>query len=100
MVPFMTIVLVAILSAYIMILATTLIFESEAAAISIMVGANLGTQAVLWILSDLHGIRSVIGGNTVVWNTTALTILVCQVVLIVLMIAGTYYLQSRKTAFV
>ena len=99
-VPFVTIILVAIFFAYILVLATTLIFETEAAAITAIVAANLGTQAVLWWLSDLHGIRSVIGGQVAVWNSTVLTTLGCQFGLIGLLLVLTFYLQSRKTAFV
>ncbi len=99
-IPFMTIVLVAIFVAYIVILATTLIFESLAPAIIAMVGANLLTQALLWWIADLHGIRSTIGGQVPVWNNTALTVLTLQVATVVGLLGVTYYLQSKKTAFI
>ena len=99
-IPFMTIVLVAIFVAYIVILATTLVFESMTPSIVAMVAANLLTQALLWWIASLHGIRSVIGGQVPVWNGTALTVLAVQAASVVGLLVLTYYLQSRKTAFV
>ena len=99
-IPFMTIILVAIFLAYVMVLATTLIFETIAPAIISMVAANLVSQVVLWWLVDLHGIRSTIGGTVPVWNSTVLTVLAIQVGSVVGLVALTYYLQSRKTAFI
>lgn len=99
-IPFMTIVLVAIFVAYIVILATTLIFESITSATIAMVGANLVTQGMLWWVADLHGIRSTIGGQVPVWNSTALTVLTLQIVSAVGLLGVTYYLQSRKTSFI
>ncbi len=99
-IPFMTIVLVAIFVACIVILATTLIFETITPTIVAMVAANLLTQALLWWISDLHGIRSTIGGQVPVWNNTVLTVLTLQVATVVGLVGVTYYLQSKKTAFV
>ena len=99
-IPFMTIVLVGIFLAYIMILATVLIFESLAPAIIAMVAANLLTQAFLWWISDLHAIRSTIGGTVPVWNNTVISVLVLQIGTVVGLVALTYFLQSRKTSFV
>ena len=96
----MTVVLVAIFVAYIVVLATTLIFESVTPAIVAMVGANLLTQALLWWVAELYGIRSTIGGQVPVWNTTVLTVLALQIATVVGLLAATYYLQSRKTAFI
>lgn len=99
-IPFMTIVLVAIFVAYIVVLVTTLIFESITPTIVAMVGANLLTQALLWWIVDLYGIRSTISGLVPVWNATVLTVLTIQVGTVVALLGLTYYLQSRKTAFV
>jgi hypothetical protein len=98
-IPFMTIILFAVFLAYIMILATTMIFQGLAPAIIALVGANLGTQALLWWISSLHGVRSTVNGMEVVWNTTYLTVLGCQVAAIVGLIALVFYAQSKKTEF-
>ncbi len=99
-VPFVTIVLVAILLAYVVVLATALLFETMAPTIIAVTAANLLTQALLWWIADLHAIRSTIGGNAVVWNGTVMTILTLQFAAIIALLAGTYLLQARKTSFV
>lgn len=99
-IPFMTIVLVGIFVAYIVVLSTTLIFETTAPTMIAIVAANLLTQALLWWIADLHGIRSTIGGQAVVWNSTALTVLFAQAATIIGLVIVTYLLQARKTSFV
>ena len=99
-VPFMTIVLISIFVAYIVVLATTLIFETITPTIVAMVAANLVTQALLWWIVDLHGIRSTIGGQVPVWNATVLTVMLVQAATVIGLLAATYLLQARKTAFV
>jgi hypothetical protein len=99
-VPFITIVLIAILLAYVIILATALIWESMTPTIVAIVAANLCTQGLLWWIASLHGIRSTIGGNAIVWNTTSITVIALQIFSIVALLAITYQLQSRKTSFI
>ncbi len=98
-IPFMTIILVAVFLAYIMILATTMIFQGLAPAITAIVAANLGSQALIWWISSLHGVRSTVNGMEVVWNATYLTVLGCQIAAIVGLIALVFYAQSKKTEF-
>jgi hypothetical protein len=99
-VPFITIVLIAILLAYVIILATALIWESMTPTIVAIVAANLCTQGLLWWIASLHGIRSTIGGNAIVWNTTSISVIALQIFSIVALLAITYQLQSRKTSFI
>lgn len=99
-VPFITIVLIAILLAYVIILATALIWESMTPTIVAIVAANLCTQGLLWWIASLHGIRSTIGGNAIVWNTTSISVITLQIFSIVALLAITYQLQARKTSFI
>jgi hypothetical protein len=99
-IPFMTIILVAVLLAYVIILATTIVFEGLAPTLVAVVGANLGTQALLWLISDLHGVRSTINGSEAVWNGTYLTVLGLQCGAIGSLIGLTFFAQSRKTEFI
>lgn len=99
-IPFMTIILVAIFLAYVIILTTTMVFQSLAAAITAVVAANLGTQALLWWISDFHGIRSTINGSEAEWNGTSLTVLGLQLLAVALLVGFTFFAQSRKTEFV
>ena len=97
--PFVTIVLVGILLAYTVVLATSLITESIGWSITAMVGANILTQSFLWWAVDLEGIRSLLESDVVVWSATAWTILIAQVAIIVALILLTHALQARKTDF-
>ena len=99
-IPFVTILLLAIFVAYIVVLATTLIFEGMAPTMIAIVAPNLVTQAGLWWVVDLHAIRSTIGGQVAVWNNTVVVLLTVQVATVVGLLVLTYYLQSRKTTFV
>lgn len=98
-IPFMTIILVQVLLAYIVILATTMVFKGLAPAITAIVGANLISQGLMWLVGDLHGIRTTVNGPEAVWNATALTVLGAQCTAIAALIAGVFYAQSRKTEF-
>ena len=98
--PFFCIILVAILMAYVIMLAVTMLSGSQGWAIGSTVVANIGTQVYLWFIADLHGIRSVIGGPEAVWTSTAVTVLVGEIALILALLWLTYALQSRKKDFV
>ena len=98
-IPFMTIILVAVFLAYVMILATTMIFQGLAPAITAIVAANLGSQAFIWWISSLHGVRSTVNGMEVVWNSTYLSVLGGQIIAIIGLIAVVFYAQSKKTEF-
>lgn len=98
-IPFMTIILVAVLLAYIMILATTIIFKGIAPAMVALVAANLGNQALVWWISTLHAVRATVNGTEVVWNSTYLTVLGAQFGAIALLIALVFYAQSKQTEF-
>jgi hypothetical protein len=98
--PFMTITLVAIFLAYTVMLMTFVVTGSQGYAIFAMVFANIGTQAYLWLVADLYPIRSFIGGNVAVWNTTAVSVLLAEVVTIIALLVLTVVVQFRKKDFV
>ncbi len=98
-IPFMTIILVQVLLAYIVILTTAMVFSGLAPAITAIVAANLGSQALLWWISDFHGVRSTVNGMEAIWNGTYGTVLGLQWATIGALIGLTFYAQSRKTEF-
>ena len=99
-IPFGVILLVGILVAYTIILAVSLVSESEGMAVVAIVVGNVGTQVFLFFVADLYAIRSVMGGREPVWNSTAVGIVLGQLTLVFMLIAGTYYLQARKKDFI
>lgn len=96
-IPFFTVILVAILLAYVIILCTCLVFESQAAAVTAIVGVNLVSQAYVWWLTTFYAFRSTVYAAQPIWNSFYLTILGIQVALIAGLIAATFLVQSRKT---
>ncbi|MEM7363043.1 MAG: ABC-2 transporter permease [Pseudomonadota bacterium] len=98
--PFFCIILVALLLAYTLMLATSLVTEGLGASVVMMVAGNIGSQAYLWLLADLHPIRSVLGGPDVIWNYASVGILTTQLGLIALLIAGAIWFQFHKRDFI
>ncbi len=98
-VPFMTILLVQILLAYVVILVVSIVFEALAPTIIAIAGANLGSQLLLFWIVDLHGVRSTNSGPEIVWNATNMTVLGLQILAFLLLIGLTLFVQSRKTRF-
>jgi hypothetical protein len=98
--PFMSIILVAILMAYTLMLSTAVITASQGYAIVATVVGNIGLQAYLWLVADLYPIRSFIGGATAVWNTTAVSILIAQVAVVIVLLVLTVLVQFRKKDFI
>jgi hypothetical protein len=98
--PFMSIILVAILMAYTLMLSTAIISASQGYTIVATVVGNIGLQAYLWLVADLYPIRSFIGGTTAVWNTTVVTILFAQLFAVVALLVLTVLVQFRKKDFI
>jgi len=98
--PFMSIVLLGILMAYTLMLATAVATGSQGYTIVATVVGNIGLQGYLWLVADLYPIRSFIGGNVAVWNTTAVSILFAQAVAILVMLVLTVFVQFRKKDFI
>jgi hypothetical protein len=66
--------------------------------VAILVG-NLALQAFFMLVPAMKEVSSLIAGSSVTWNSTLSLILGLQVGLIVMLLAGTYFLQMRKTNF-
>jgi hypothetical protein len=98
--PFLSITLVAIFLAYTVMLMTFVVTGSQGYAIFAMVFANIGTQACLWLVADLYPIRAFIGGNEAVWNTTAVSILLAEVAIVIALLVFTVFAQFRKRDFI
>ena len=99
-IPFVTIILVAILLAYVVMLVTAMISESMAWSMVAVVLGNVGTQIYLWVLADLYPIRSTIGGPEAVWGITVGVILTVQVGLAIGLLVLTGLLTFRQRDYV
>ncbi len=95
-IPFFCILLLSILFAYTLMLTTSLVTEGMGWTIGATVVANIGTQMFLWSISELHGIRSVIGGNEPVWNSTSLGVIGAELLVIVACLIGATFVQFGR----
>lgn len=98
-VPFVVMVFVGILIAYIGTLSTGLLFQSYGGTIFAMFFFELGTPAYLWIISYLDSIAIYKYGAVSVWNSTAVSIVVTQIFVAVVMLWVTVYVQNKKRDF-
>lgn len=99
LIPYMVIVLVELLLGYIAVLATALISESEAWTVVVMSVNNIGISLFMFWVGSISGIHEHIEGAVAVWNSTAVSILVAEVLIGCFLIGITFYFQSRKTDF-
>jgi ABC-2 type transport system permease protein len=97
--PFSMLILMEIFTVYTIILAVAVMTESMGWTIGVMVAGNLFLQLFLYMVARLPGIGTYTEGPVAVWNATVFSIFGIEVAVIVLVIAATFILQSRKTDF-
>ena len=100
LIPYAMIILTEVFVGYCIILATALISESQGWTIGAIVATNLLFQAVMYGVSHMPAIARTMRTNTIEWNSTAMTLLFSEVVLIVALLLVTYALQMRKKDFI
>lgn len=98
--PFITISVFELLVAYVLILAFAIVSGSEIATIVVMTLCNISISIFMFWLSSFEGINRHIEGHLPVWNQTAVTFVTIELALIAVLIALTFYLQSKKTRFI
>lgn len=98
--PFITMIFVGIFAGYSCILCVSLISQSLGKTIFAIMFFEAGTSASLWIIAYIDPIRNHIYGPSLVWNSTALTIVGFQVLVIVSVIAATILIQNKKQDFI
>ncbi len=99
LIPFFTIVLTELLVAHVLILTIAMTTESEAWTIVIMTICNISVSLFSMFVARFTEINQYMQTDQIVWNCTALTMLVLELVIILGLIGITYWLQSRKTDF-
>ena len=99
LIPFTVLLLTELFVGYVLILAVALISESQGWAIGAIVFANLFFQGFMYVVSHMPSIADTIKGPVAVWSGPAVALLVSEIVVIVLLLGLTFYLQDRKTDF-
>jgi ABC-2 type transport system permease protein len=100
LIPWATVTLVEMLAAYCLLLLVSLVTESQAWTIGVMGASNLFFQAWLYLVSHMPSIAAGMKAKRIVWNPAAVTLLLIEVAVIVLLLALTFLFRSRKTDFV
>ncbi|WP_110517833.1 ABC-2 transporter permease [Herpetosiphon llansteffanensis] len=95
-----TLGLVEILLSYCLIMMMGIVTESQHGAIGAMAIANLGFQAFLWGMLKIPAIAQHRDSNELAWNSTELSILAIQLVVIIGLLGTTLLIQQRKTNFI
>uniref|UniRef100_A0A2A4YQG8 Uncharacterized protein n=1 Tax=OCS116 cluster bacterium TaxID=2030921 RepID=A0A2A4YQG8_9PROT len=99
-VPFITMIFLGIFAAYSCILSISLVSQSLSTTIWGIMFFEAGTSAYLWIVAFLDPIKNTIYGPNTVWNSTAITIVAIQVLVIVFVLVGTIFIQNKKRDFI
>ena len=100
LIPLALIILVELMVAFILVLATALISESEIWSIVVLSITNVGVSLFIFLIANIKGIHLFIEGPVAIWNSTALTIIGIELFIGLLIIAITFYLQSHKKDFI
>jgi len=98
--PFMVMVFLGIFVAYTLILSVSILFQSLGITVIAIMLFEMGTPAYLWTVVYLNPISDYIYGSEAVWNSTALTIVTIQVLVVIFTVSATYFIQSRKRDFI
>ncbi len=97
--PLTVLILLELFVGYCIVLSVALVSESIGWTIAATLACNLGLQAFLYYVGNLPSIVATKGGADIVWTTAACNILIIELASIVLLMAITLWLQSRKRDF-
>jgi len=100
LIPYALILLIELMVAFILILATALVSESESWTIVVMTITNIGVSLFMFLTASIVSINQHMEGPVPVWNSTALMIIGIEILLGILIIGATFYFQSRKKDFI
>jgi ABC-type transport system involved in multi-copper enzyme maturation permease subunit len=99
LIPYALIILIELLVAFILILGTALISESEKWTIVVMSITNIGVSLFMFLIASMESINQHMNGPIAVWNLTASAIIGIEILVALIIIGVTFYLQSRKKDF-
>ncbi|MEM6514502.1 MAG: ABC-2 transporter permease [Pseudomonadota bacterium] len=99
LIPFAVIVLGELFAAFALLLAIAIVSESEVWAIVVMTICNIGISIFMNAIGSLPAINATMSGPVTVWNITSVGIVAAEAALVAVLIAVTFYLQSRKADY-
>lgn len=99
-VPFITMIFLGVFVAYVGVLSVALIYQSYGITVITMLCVELGTPAYLWVIAYLEPINSHIYSQQMVWNSTAIGIVVIQIIAAAGVLLITWRIQNKKCDFI
>jgi ABC-2 type transport system permease protein len=100
LIPFTTIILGTTLIDICLILGVALVSESQGWTIATFVFCGLAIQVALYAISNFPEIENNIKTSQVVWNLEAIGLIFIEAVLCLVILAITFYFQSKKKDFI
>jgi ABC-2 type transport system permease protein len=100
LIPYALIILIELMVAFILILGTALVTESEKWTIVVMTITNIGVSLFMFLIASIQSINQHMEGAVAVWNSTTLLVIGIEMIIAVLIIGLTLYIQSRKKDFI
>lgn len=94
--PMMSMVLLAILPVYSLILSVCITTKSIGYITACALTASIITPSYLWLIVDLESVGSFIWGNQAVWNNTVYGVMFAQVLLSIIIPVLTVMVQFKK----
>lgn len=99
LIPFAIVILGVLFAGYVLTLSVAIVSESLGWTVGAIVAANFLLQIVMYRASNFPGSQADLASDAIVWRVPSLTLLGAEAGVIVLLLALTFYLQSRKTDF-
>ena len=99
LIPISVIIMGELMVSYILVLAVAFIKESETWTIVVMGTTNVGISLFMFLVSSLSDLGPYIEGPIAIWNSTAISIVIIELILAISLIGIIFYLQSRKKDF-
>lgn len=99
LIPFSSILCTYILLSYFISWAVGMSIESEGIIIFVMVFLNCWIGPIFYILGNTPSMSQYYFQPDAVWNSTSVGILLAEILLIILVLATAFFLQTRKKTF-
>jgi len=96
---FTLILLLEMLVVFVLLLAVGLISESQNWTILVMSLTNIGLSIFMFWLAGFEEINAYMQTEQVVWNTTSVSFVAAELILIFVILIATYVIQARKKDF-
>jgi len=100
MIPIMTVAALVPMMTFALLLAVSIVMESEAWAIGTMGASNVSYSFWWYFLLQFPGVRADMAGPVAIWSGPIRAMLAVESAVIVLALGLTFFFQSRKTDFI